>query len=140
MFKDSGSTADHDTVIGHSVKVEGDFVTEGNIIIDGIICGNIKTSKSLKVGPKSKIYANVSADSALIAGEVQGNVRVTHQLELTATAKIFGDIRVGTLVVAAGSLINGRCQMGETKDKSPKPDFAKQKKIELKTVGTQIDS
>jgi len=140
MFKDSGSTTDHDTVIGHSVKVEGDFVTEGNIIIDGIICGNIKTSKSLKVGPKSKIYANISADNALIAGEVQGNVRVTHQLELTATAKIFGDIRVGNLVLAAGSMINGRCQMGEAKDRRPKPDFAKQKKIDLKTVGSQLDS
>jgi cytoskeletal protein CcmA (bactofilin family) len=111
--------------------VEGDFATEGNIIIQGIICGTVKTSKNLRVGPKSKIFASVSAENALISGEIQGNVRVKDKLELTSTAKIYGDIKVGTLIIAGGAILNGKCQVGNAKDKTTKPDFSKQEKIEL---------
>jgi cytoskeletal protein CcmA (bactofilin family) len=134
MFKEN--TPEHnepDTIIGPSVKVEGDFVTEGNIIVEGTICGTIKTSKNLKVGSKSKIFANVSADNAIIAGEVQGNVSITNKLEITPTAKIFGDIRATRLVISEGAVLNGKCLMGD-KAKSLKPDFSKQKRIELRPI------
>ena len=138
MFKEAPLTNETDTIIGPSVKVEGDFVTEGNVIVEGTICGTIKTAKNLKVGPKSKIFANVSAENALIAGEIQGNIKVNDKLELTSTGKIFGDIKVGTLIVAAGSTLNGKCQMGTIKEKSIKPDFSKQEKIELKTLTEEV--
>lgn len=132
MFKETPTTNEMETIIGPSVKVEGDFVTEGNIIVEGMICGTIKTSKNLKVGPKSRIFANVSAENALVSGEIQGNLKINDRLELTSTGKIFGDIKVGTLIVAAGSVLNGKCQMGTIKEKSIKPDFSKQEKIDLK--------
>lgn len=133
MFKETPVTNETETVIGPSVKVEGDFVTEGNVIVEGMICGTIKTSRNLKVGPKSRIFANISAENALISGEIQGNLKISDRLELTSTAKIFGDIKVGTLIIAAGSILNGKCQMGATKEKSLKPDFSKQGKIDLKS-------
>jgi len=133
MFKETPETNETETVIGPSVKVEGDFVTEGNVIVEGMICGTIKTSRNLKVGPKSRIFANISAENALISGEIQGNLQISDRLELTSTAKIFGDIKVGTLIIAAGSVLNGKCQMGTTKEKSIKPDFSKQGKIDLKS-------
>ena len=134
MFKENqpANPNETETIIGHSVKVEGDFITEGNIIVDGIICGTIKTAKNLKVGPKSKIFADIKAESALIAGEIQGNIKVSQKLELTNTAKIFGDIKSEIMIIAAGSTIHGKCQVGDGKTKSSKPDFSKQEKIELK--------
>jgi len=134
MFKET-SVPGHetDTIIGPSVKVEGDFVTEGNVIVEGTICGTIKTSKSLKVGPTSKIFANIWADNALVAGEIQGNLNVASKLELTSSAKIFGDIKAGTLSIASGATLNGKCQMVDSKNKAVRPEFSKQKKMELKT-------
>lgn len=133
MFKENQSgVQETDTIIGPSVKVEGDFVTEGNIIVEGIICGTIKTSQNLKVGAESKIFANISAENALISGEIQGNLSISGKLELTSTAKIFGDVKTGNISIANGALINGKYQMGDTKTKSIKPEFSKQKKIELK--------
>lgn len=132
MFKDNQSISNEtDTIIGSSVKVEGDFVTEGNIIVEGTICGSIKTSKNLKVGPESKIFANISAENALISGEIQGNLTINGKLELTSTAKIFGDIKTSNISVASGAIINGKCQMTDNKNKSPRPEFSKQKRIEL---------
>lgn len=136
MFKEpSASEAganETDTIIGPSVKVEGNFVTEGNMIIEGVICGSIKTAKSLKVGPTAKIFANIVAHNALISGEIQGNLNISGKLELTDTAKIFGDIKTSILSVASGATINGKCQMTD-KSKSTQPESAKQKKIDLKS-------
>ncbi len=140
MFKENPTVNETETIIGPSVRVEGDFVTEGNIIVEGVICGTIKTLKNLRVGSKSKIYANVTAENALVSGEIQGNIKVRGKLELTPTAKVFGDIKVGTLLVASGSIINGKCQMGSEKDKSPKPDFSKQVKIDLEAKDNQTET
>ena len=134
MFKETPPIANEiETVIGPSVKVEGDFVTEGNIIVEGTVCGSIKTSKNLKIGPQAKVFANLSAANALIAGEVQGNINVSGKMELAASAKVFGDIKVSSLNMATGAILNGRCQMPENKEKTAKPEFSKQDKIELKS-------
>lgn len=104
-----------ETIIGPSVQVEGNFVANGDIIIEGIVSGNIKTEKNLSVGSSAKIFANISAANALIAGEVQGNVKVKDSLELTESAKIFGDIKSGTISVASGAGIHGKCTSGPDK-------------------------
>jgi len=57
---------------------------------------------------------------------------VVNKLELTTTAKIFGDIKTAIISVASGALINGKCQMADNKNKAVRPEFSKQKKIELK--------
>ncbi|MFA6227687.1 MAG: polymer-forming cytoskeletal protein [Patescibacteria group bacterium] len=133
MFKENQPLINEtDTIIGPSVKVEGDFITEGNIIVEGMICGTIKTSKNLKVGPDSKIFANIGAENALVAGEIQGNINIKNKLELTSTARIYGDIKTGILSIAGGALVNGKCTMNDNKDRSPKPESTKQKKMELK--------
>lgn len=141
MFKENQSapSTEADTIIGPSVKVEGDFITEGNIIVEGIICGTIKTAKNLKVGSNSKIYSNIWAENALVAGEIQGNIICNNKLELTTTAKVFGDIKAGIVIVSSGATINGKCQAGDAK-KSTKPEFSKQEKIELKNEDGEIAS
>jgi len=98
-----------DTVVGPSVVVEGDFVSHGNIVVKGVVSGNVKTSQHLLVEEGAKIMAHVKARSAKVAGEVRGNIKVKDTLELTATAKVLGDVECGTLIVAGGAGINGKC-------------------------------
>lgn len=103
---------DVETIVGPSVKVEGDFVSQGNIVIEGQVSGSIKTDKNLRVEQSAKIAANVSADSALVAGEVKGNIKAMNTLELTPSARVEGDLDVKTLIIAASATLNGRCIMG----------------------------
>jgi len=132
MFKENQINNETDTIIGPSVKVEGEFVTEGNMIIEGVICGMIKTTKNLKVGENSKIFANIYAENALISGEIQGNIVILGKLELTPTAKIFGDIKTSSISIENGAILNGKLTMTDNKSRSIKPELSKQKKIELK--------
>lgn len=100
-----------ETIVGPSVKVEGDFNSQGNVLIQGIVSGNVKTEKYLQVEEGAKIMANVQAESCKISGEVQGNIRAKSSLELTPTAHVVGDIEAKTLIVAPGAILHGKCSM-----------------------------
>jgi len=100
-----------ETVVGPSVNVEGDFASEGNIIVKGSVAGSVHTSRFLSVETGARILANVRAGSARIAGEVKGNLKIGESLELTSTAKVLGDIEARVLSIEPGALLLGRVVM-----------------------------
>lgn len=116
---------DVETVVGPSVNVEGDFASEGNILVKGMVSGSVKTSKLLTVEQTAKILANVRAGNALVSGHIKGNVKVSERLELTQTAQIAGDISCKVLVVEAGALIFGKVMMNGINIETPKSEKKK---------------
>ena len=102
-----------ETIIATGVKVEGDFVSQGDVLIEGRVEGSLKTERDLRVGSKASISANVSATNATIAGEVKGNIKIAERLELEPSAKLYGDVNTKILVVASGAQVNGTIVMGE---------------------------
>ena len=101
------------TIIGHAVSVEGDFMGEGDVIIEGKLRGNIKTTHSLKIGKDAEVEANISAENAVISGFVKGDIKITHNLELTKTAKIEGNMACEVLSIEPGCYFQGNCQMSK---------------------------
>lgn len=97
-----------ETIIGPSVHMEGDFAGEGNVRVEGIARGSLKTKGDLWVAPGAKIYAAVEALNATILGEVKGNMKIVEQLNLRATARVAGDVEAKNLTVESGALINGK--------------------------------
>ena len=116
-----------ETVVGPSVNVEGDFASEGNIVVKGTVSGSVFTSKHLTVEMGAKIMANVRAGSATIAGEVKGNMKIKESLELIATSRVVGDIDVKNLKIESGALLYGKVTMPgiETGEKSVKTKLFK---------------
>ncbi|MDO8667981.1 MAG: polymer-forming cytoskeletal protein [bacterium] len=106
-----GTSSEFETVIGPSVKVKGDFNAQGNIIVEGMVEGSLKTAGSLEVGEKAKVTANVEAREAKIGGEIRGNIKIKGFLEITAAAKIFGDIEAAFISIERGATFNGKCAM-----------------------------
>ncbi len=100
-----------ETVVGPSVNVEGDFASEGNIVVKGTVSGSVFTSKHLTVERGAKIIANVRAGSATISGEVKGNMKIKGALELTSTAKVTGDIDAQNLKIESGAMLYGKVTM-----------------------------
>lgn len=110
------SSDEVETVVGPSVQVEGDFSSEGNIIVKGTVSGSVKTSRLLSVENGARILANVKAGNAVIAGQVKGNISVTDRVELTETAEVWGDIHCQTLIVAPGAVLQGKVNMRPDED------------------------
>lgn len=106
------SAASNETIIAEGVKVDGDFASQGDVVIDGELTGSIEAAQSLRVGETAVIQADVGAGSAIVAGQIQGNIRVADRLELLETSVIHGDVEAKILSVAPGAKVNGRISMG----------------------------
>ena len=100
-----------ETVVGPSVKIQGDLTSEGNIKIEGSVNGKVKTTQNVFIGQSAKITADMIAGNATIAGEVQGNTKVSGNLILLATARVLGDIACAILRVEDGAVFRGKCTM-----------------------------
>lgn len=112
MFKgDTGSAKQGDTVIGGAVKVEGNFVGEGNVIVEGHLQGTLKTKHNVTIGTGAKVKANVEAVDVHLSGELIGNVKATGKLFLKAGAKLNGNVETAMLSVEPGAILNGKCTM-----------------------------
>lgn len=115
-----------ETLIGHQVSVQGEMKSKGNITIDGSFKGDLTVGGKLTVGKEAHLEAEVSARDAFLAGKIDGNITVENRLELSDTAEINGDVTAGILVMAAGSVLNGTCKMGQIKQE----DLFDKKKLE----------
>lgn len=116
MFKreeDETRGSETETIVGPSVKVEGDFHGEGSIIVEGRVNGTLKTNQNLKIGTNAKIKADVEAANILIAGEVTGNLLIKEKTELKSTAKVTGDITTQIISIETGAVLNGKCISGK---------------------------
>ena len=100
-----------ETVVGPSVKIQGDLNSEGNIRIEGSVTGKVATTQSVHIGEAAVISADMHAGNAIVAGQVQGNIKVSGNLILQSTARVNGDISCGVLRVEDGALFSGKCNM-----------------------------
>lgn len=126
--KDYGSE-EGETIIGPSVKVKGNFVGKGNVIIEGSVSGSLKTTQDIRIGKESKVKAEIEAANAFVAGEVKGNLKVNGKVELSSSAKVSGDIEARILSIETGAIFNGRSTMvGENIGESKKEEVKDSKK------------
>ncbi|MCL5775050.1 MAG: polymer-forming cytoskeletal protein [Patescibacteria group bacterium] len=102
-----------ETVVGPSVKIQGDLNSDGNIKIEGFVTGKVKTTQSVFVMNGAHISADIIAGNSVIGGEVLGNIKVSGHLILQNTAKITGDISCQILRVEDGAQFSGKCSMSQ---------------------------
>lgn len=113
MFQREGGTdsKDVETIIGSTVKVEGNFVGAGDVVVEGHVAGTLKTSKNLRVGEQAVMKADVEAANITVAGEIRGHVACSGRIEVLATGKIFGNVDTQTIAVAHGGVLHGKISM-----------------------------
>ncbi len=116
LHLEEGNSAE--TIVGTSVKLKGNLISNGDITIDGHVAGDIKTKSGVFIGPNANILANIKAKDIEISGIVQGNIEAKDKLEISETGKVFGDIAASILVVSPGAIFTGKCAMVEPKYES----------------------
>lgn len=116
-----------ETIIGSSIKVKGNFNGQGDIIIEGVLEGSLKTESNVFIGEQAKINANIEALEVLISGEVSGNIKVKKYLAISKTAHITGDIQCGEISIERGAKITGLITVLTSEEKSPEVKKSKEK-------------
>lgn len=120
-----------ETIIGESVHVKGNFESNGNIVINGALEGEIKTKGAILVGDKSKINANIEAEEMIAKGEINGNIKINGYLAVGELAKIIGDIECVQISIEKGAEINGKVLIFNKKNtKTSQKDESIKKEVE----------
>ncbi|MDT8415265.1 MAG: polymer-forming cytoskeletal protein [Flavobacteriaceae bacterium] len=97
--------------ISESSKITGDFVSEGDIRIDGKLEGTIKTSGKLVIGKAGFVKGKVECANADFEGKFSGDLLVNGLLSLKPSASVSGELIVGKLAVEPGAAIDATCKM-----------------------------
>jgi cytoskeletal protein CcmA (bactofilin family) len=97
---------------GAGTTIQGDVSAEGDIRIDGKVCGNVSTKSKIVIGATGLIEGDVYCQNGYIDGKVTGKLQVEELLILSKTAQILGDISIKKLVVEEGARLNGVVSMG----------------------------
>jgi len=106
---------DLETIIGSGVRLEGNFVAEGNVIIRGQIKGSVETKNDLRIEAGALVEADSKAKNILLAGEVKGNLKAEEKVSFLKTGRLFGNVECKVLSIEEGAVFNGQCLTGEKK-------------------------
>ncbi|WNH13953.1 bactofilin family protein [Thalassobellus suaedae] len=101
-------------IIAQGTKIVGDFNSEGDFRIDGVIEGNIKTSGKVVVGKAGFIKGTLQGTDAYFEGKFSGKLSLSGTLTLKASAHIEGEVVAGKLAVEPGATFNVTCAMKGT--------------------------
>jgi cytoskeletal protein CcmA (bactofilin family) len=97
--------------IENSTKIKGEIISEGDLRIDGVLEGTLKTTGKVIIGKEGVLIGGINCQNADIEGHVKGNLFVEQSLSLKATSKVEGEVITDTLMVEAGATFNATCSM-----------------------------
>lgn len=127
-------TATAINLIGAGTEITGDVNSNGDIRIDGMLTGNLKTAGKVVIGETGRVNGEIDCKNSEVLGEIHGKIKVEELLSLKATSQIFGDISTKKLAIEPGSRFTGNCKMGNESVKNVKTEEPKFGNKEQKSV------
>ncbi|HXB57034.1 MAG TPA: polymer-forming cytoskeletal protein [Vicinamibacteria bacterium] len=103
-------------LIGSKTTVKGEITGDEDILVEGVVEGQIRISRDLRVGPGGVVKANVEAQSVVVSGELVGDCQASQRVEIQATGRLTGNIRSPRVVIAEGATFKGNSDMSGRKD------------------------
>ena len=99
-------------MIGSGTTIIGDVNSKGDIRVDGILKGSVKTEGKVVLGKEGVVEGEVICKDADISGIVKAKITVSQLLILKSSAKLSGDIVTNKLSIEPGATFTGSCSMG----------------------------
>jgi cytoskeletal protein CcmA (bactofilin family) len=103
--------------IGETMNIKADITSDENVTVEGKITGNIDIGKTLTIGKKGSVKADIKAAVVRIIGEAKGNIVASEKVEILAQGRYTGNIQSQKLVVEEGAILNGNINQKKEKEK-----------------------
>ena len=103
------------SLLGEGVEFVGDLSFNFGLRIDGVVKGKVHSESMLIIGPKGRVEAEVSIKRISINGEFRGVINASDRVEIHKDGKVYGDIYTPCLIIEAGALFEGKCNMSDKK-------------------------
>jgi cytoskeletal protein CcmA (bactofilin family) len=100
-----GPTQPTQSFIDGSLTIVGDLLSEGDVRIDGRICGNVRCAQ-LILGQDAAITGSVVAEQAIVRGRIIGTIRAP-VVVIQDSAHVESEITYSSLTVDDGAYFEG---------------------------------
>jgi len=111
--------------LGEGTELSGEITFASGLRVDGVIKGKIRSEAILEIGPTGKVDAEINVRKVLVRGEFRGAIHASDRVEILKDGKVFGDIFSPCLIIEAGAIFDGRCNMMDQSEmkKTESPGF-----------------
>ncbi len=98
-------------IIGKGIVIRGSLTGGGDLIIEGLVEGQVALKNHLTIERTGRVQAEIRADQLTINGEASGNIDAGSRVSINSSAKVTGDIKAPRVVIEDGAVFNGTIQM-----------------------------
>jgi cytoskeletal protein CcmA (bactofilin family) len=113
------------SILGDGVEMSGDLSFSHGLRVDGLVKGKIRSESTLVIGPTGKVEAEATIRKISINGEFRGIIRASDRIEIRKEGRVYGDLYTPCLIIDAGALFEGKCNMAERRPKVEEPGILK---------------
>ena len=100
------------THIGRSVVIDGEFISDEDLQIDGTVKGNLQIrDATLTIGEPAKVEADIHGARVVVHGSVRGSITASVRIELGPGARVEGNLSADQVVIADGARFDGHIDM-----------------------------
>jgi cytoskeletal protein CcmA (bactofilin family) len=103
-------------VIGAKTTLKGDITGDEDVLVEGVVEGQIRINRDLRIGTGGVVRATVEAQSVVVSGEMVGDCTAAQRVEIQASGRLTGNIRAPRVVIAEGATFKGNSDMSGRKD------------------------
>ncbi len=110
-FYNPSNMSSEKTIIGKTIRIEGEVKSEEDVIIEGNVNGKVEVGKTLTIGKHGHVNAEIKARVVRIVGKVEGNIEASYKVEIVPNGHLTGNIKAPKIVIAEGAIFKGNVDM-----------------------------
>jgi cytoskeletal protein CcmA (bactofilin family) len=103
------------SLLGKGAEMMGEISFTNGLRVEGVIRGKVRSEATLQIGPGGLVDAEVRVRRVSINGEFHGVIYADDRVEIHKDGKVYGDIYSPCLIIEAGAVFDGRCNMSDEK-------------------------
>jgi cytoskeletal protein CcmA (bactofilin family) len=99
------------TVIGAGITVEGEIVTDEDVVVAGTVRGKLSAKEGITIEHGATVEADIVGGSLTVAGSLTGNVSANERVDLQSGARVIGNVKAARVTIADGAQFKGNVDM-----------------------------
>lgn len=105
MISEKLDKAESTSFFAETFKMIGNISAENDIRIEGVIQGNVSTSKKIVVGKTGQIFGDVKASHLHVLGKIIGEIYISDLVKIGSSAVVEGGIISRNIQIEPGAIV-----------------------------------
>ncbi|MDA0978040.1 MAG: polymer-forming cytoskeletal protein [Proteobacteria bacterium] len=147
MFGKETKTESGITLVATNCELEGDVHFSDQLIVNGIVKGNIYAQAGSKatvtISEKGRVKGEIHVPNVIVNGKIFGDIRSDRHIELAAKAEVKGNVYYHLIEMVKGSRVDGHLvhmQDGKGEVAEPQPARNREKPEEADAQAAPMTS